>query len=98
MLRVGFFAQNLQDAYRRDRIEDGRLYVPAAADEVAFIDVHDAAAVAAPVFRDPAQFAAKALTLTGPVAVGFDDVAQVLGRAPHTVEDYVTRAAATWRS
>ncbi len=157
LLRVGFFAQNLQDAYRRDIVEDGRLYVPAGGGSVAFVDVSDVAAVAARVFREPVRFAAKALTLTGPVAMTFSDVAstltRVLGkpvryqpasalgyalhlkrarglpwmqvivqtilhlglrkgnaalvdptlaklleRAPHTMERYVTCAAATWSS
>ncbi len=156
LLRVGFFAQNLQDAYRRDILEEGRLYVPAGEGKVAFVDVSDVAAVAARVFREPPRFEAKTLTLTGPVALTFEAVAgtlthvlgrpvryqaasalgyaahlrrarglpwmqvivqtilhlglrkgnaelvdptlqELLGRAPHTMLEYVTRAAAIWQ-
>lgn len=78
ILRPGFFAQNLADAYRRDIVEDDRLYVPAGAGKVAFLDVRDIGAVAALVFEDPARFQAQALTLTGPAALGFDEVAGLL--------------------
>jgi uncharacterized protein YbjT (DUF2867 family) len=78
ILRPGFFAQNLEDAYRRDIVEDDRLYVPAGSGRVAFLDVRDVGAVAGLVFQDPGRFQAQALTLTGPSAIGFDEVAAVL--------------------
>lgn len=78
LLRPGFFAQNLQDAYRRDLVEDSRLYLPAGAGRVAFLDVQDVGDVAACVLADPARFAGQALTLTGPAALTFDEVAALL--------------------
>jgi uncharacterized protein YbjT (DUF2867 family) len=78
LLRPGFFAQNLQDAYRLDIVEDNRLYVPAGNGRVAFLDVRDAAEVAGLIFREPARFSGEALTLTGPEALTFDDVTSVL--------------------
>lgn len=84
VLRPGFFAQNFQDAYRRDIVEDARVFVPAGAGRVAFIDVRDVGAVAARVFTDPDRFAGQALILTGPEAVTFTEAAatlsDVLGR------------------
>jgi len=88
VLRPGFFAQNLQDAYRRDIVEDGRLYVPAANGRVAFIDVRDAGAVAARIFETPTAFRQKALTLTGPEAVTFTRVAELLSAALGTPVRY----------
>ncbi len=81
VLRPGFFAQNLQDAYRQDILEDGRIYVPAGKGRVAFIDVSDVGAVTARVFLEFERFLGKALTLTGPVAVTFDEVARTLEQA-----------------
>jgi len=78
VLRPGFFAQNLQDAYRRDIVEDGRLYVPAAQGRVAFLDVRDLGEVVSQIFHDPCSFLGKAITLTGPEALSFDEVASVL--------------------
>jgi len=88
VLRLGFFAQNLQDAYRRDILEDRRLYVPAGQGRVAFLDVRDAAQVASRIFESPAQFCGQALTLTGPEALSFDDVATVLTSALGTPVRY----------
>ena len=78
VLRPGFFAQNLQDAYRRDIVEDGRLYVPAANGRVAFLDVRDAADIAAQIFDDAGAFQRKTFTLTGPEAITFRETAALL--------------------
>lgn len=81
LLRPGFFMQNLGDAYLRDVVEDGRIYVPAGRGKVAFIDGRDIAEVAALALTDPAAHAGKAYTLTGPEAVTFEEVAGVLSEA-----------------
>lgn len=81
LLRPGFFAQNLEDAYRRDVVEDGRLYVPAGRGRVAFFDVRDAGDVTARVLAEPEAFRGRALTLTGPVALTFAEVAALLTSA-----------------
>jgi len=78
ILRPGFFAQNLADAYRRDIAEDARLYVPAGHGRVAFLDVHDIATVAAHVFDAPEAHRGAVHTLTGPEAITFDEVARIL--------------------
>ncbi|MBL9038975.1 MAG: NmrA family NAD(P)-binding protein [Archangium sp.] len=78
VLRPGFFAQNLQDAYRRDIVDDGRIYVPAAGARVAFVDSADLAEVTARVFEHPDSHRGQALTLTGSKAVSFDEVAHLL--------------------
>lgn len=80
-LRPSFFAQNLGDSYRRDICEDGRIYVPAGAGRVAFVDVRDVADVAARALTEPGVHAGRAYDLTGPQALGFADVATLLGRA-----------------
>ncbi len=78
LLRPGFFAQNLQDAYLRDIREEDRLYVPAGKGRAAFVDLYDVAEVAAEAFVAPEKHTNKAYTLTGPEAIGFDDVAGIL--------------------
>jgi uncharacterized protein YbjT (DUF2867 family) len=80
-----FFAQNLGDVYRLDIAEDDRLFVPASHGRVAFVDIRDVAEVAALVLTEPEFHLGKAYTLTGPAAVSFQEIAelltQVLGRA-----------------
>jgi uncharacterized protein YbjT (DUF2867 family) len=85
ILRPGFFAQNFGDAYRRDIVEDDRVYVPAGRGRVTFVDVRDVADVAAVAFSAPAEHDGQAYTLTGPEAVDFTRAAAeltgLLGRA-----------------
>ncbi len=77
MLRPGFFAQNIGTAYRKDIVEDDRIFVPAGGGLVAFIDTRDlgeAAAIA--LTQDGHQ--GKGYHLTGPAAVTFDEVAAIM--------------------
>ncbi|HYN67093.1 MAG TPA: SDR family oxidoreductase [Ornithinibacter sp.] len=80
ILRPGFFAQNLADAYRQDIVDDDRIHLPAGRGLVAFIDTRDIGEVAAAAFADPSSHRGKGYTLTGPVALTFDDVAAMLTR------------------
>ena len=81
ILRPGFFAQNLADAYRHDVVEDDRIYLPAGKGRAAFVDVRDLGDVAAVVFANPAAYRGIGYVLTGPTALDFDDVAAMLTRA-----------------
>ncbi|MCR9163469.1 MAG: NmrA family NAD(P)-binding protein [Nannocystaceae bacterium] len=81
-LRPGFFAQNLESAYRHDIREDGRIYVPAGrAQPVNWIDARDIAEVAALVLADPQAHRGKDYTLAGPGAVPWSEVTGALSRA-----------------
>jgi uncharacterized protein (DUF924 family)/uncharacterized protein YbjT (DUF2867 family) len=79
LLRAGFFAQNLGDAYREDLKERNELYVPAGAGRVAFVDVRDVAELAARSFVE-AELRGQGWTLTGPEALTFAQVAEILGQ------------------
>ncbi len=78
ILRPGFFAQNLADAYRTDILRDDRIYLPAGWGRAAFIDVRDLGGVAATVFANPAAHRGAGYTLTGSQALNFEEVAAVL--------------------
>lgn len=78
ILRPGFFAQNLQDAYLRDIRDDDRLFVPAGRGRAAFVDLHDVADVAAAIFADPEGRERAGYTLTGPEPLTFAEVAAIL--------------------
>lgn len=80
ILRPGFFAQNLGDAYRDDIVRDGRLFIPAGAGRAAFVDVRDVAEVAAQALVDPRGHDARSYTLTGPEAVSLTEAAEILSR------------------
>lgn len=78
LLRPGFFAQNFQDAYRQDIVEDQRIYVPAGDGRVAFVDLRDVGQLAAKILEDPAPHDRAAYTLTGPKAFTFAEAAAIL--------------------
>ena len=84
VLRPGFFAQNFGDAYRRDIVEDGRIYVPAGRGKVAFVDVRDVSELAAMIFVAPTTHDGRSYTVTGGEAIDFAFAAAcltaVLGR------------------
>ena len=81
-LRPGFFAQNLESAYRLDVVEDDRIYVPAGKKQpVNWIDARDIAEVAALVLADPAPHRGQSYTLTGPGPVPWSEVTDALSAA-----------------
>lgn len=81
-LRPGFFAQNLQSAYRDDIVHDDRIYVPAGRTQpVNWIDVRDIAEVAALVLADPAPHRGQDYTLAGPGPVPWSEVVDALSSA-----------------
>lgn len=79
-LRPGFFAQNLQSAYRKDIVDDNRIYVPAGHSAVNWIDVRDVAEVAALVLCEPERHRGQSYTLTGPGPVSWSEVTAALSR------------------
>jgi len=80
ILRPGFFAQNLGDAYRDDVLHDNRLFVPAGAGRAAFVDVRDVAEVAVEALVNRASHRGQTYTLTGPEPLSFADAAAILSR------------------
>ena len=78
ILRPGFFAQNLGDAYRADLRERDELYLPAGRGRVAWVDTRDLGELAADVLLDPARHRGAAYTLTGREARDFAEVAALL--------------------
>ena len=77
LLRPSFFMQNLSGTHRAEIRDRGELYVPAGRGRTAFVDARDVAAVA---FRALAESGheGRAYTLTGPAALSYAEVAQVL--------------------
>ena len=80
ILRPGFFAQNLADAYRADIVHGSRILLPSGRGRAAFIDVRDVGDVVARVLADPAAHRGAGYVLTGPEALDFDQVAAALSK------------------
>jgi len=81
IVRPGFFAQNFGDAYRDDIVRHDRIFLPAGAGRVAFVDVRDVAEVAVDALVNSAPHQGRTYTLTGPEPLSFADAAGILSRA-----------------
>lgn len=78
-LRPSFFMQNLLTEHGQDLREHHDLFIPAGHAKTSFIDCADIAAAAAVVLRDD-QYLGQALTLTGPEALTYDQVASQMSQ------------------
>lgn len=81
LLRPGFFAQNIGDAYHDDLRARDELYLPAGHGRVAWVDARDLGELAADILLDPAAHRGAAYTLTGGETRDFAEVAALLTRA-----------------
>jgi len=77
MVRPADFMQNLETVHREDIRARGRIAVPAGRGASAFIDVADVGAVAAKVLTEDGH-ARQGYTLTGPEALTFAQVAEIM--------------------
>ena len=77
-VRASFFHQNLSTTHAADIRDRDEIIVPAGNGATAFVDAEDVGAVAATALLDPAAHAMKAWTVTGPRALTYDQVADIL--------------------
>lgn len=77
-VRPSFFHQNLSTTHLVDIRDDDRVVIPAGAGRTAFVDVLDVAAVAARALTHPEDHTNRAWTVTGPRALAYTEVAEIL--------------------
>ena len=77
-VRASFFHQNLSTTHAGDIRDRDEIVVPAGRGATAFVDAEDVGAVAATALLDPSAHAGKAWTVTGPRALTYDQVADIL--------------------
>ena len=80
-VRASFFMQNLTTVHVADIRDRNEIVLPAGDGATAFVDVHDVAAVSAAALLDPAAHRHRAWTPTGPQALSYAEVADVLSTA-----------------
>ena len=89
VLRPGWFSQNFATYWLPSILQGGVIAVPAGDSKTAFVDARDIADVAARVLVD-GRFDGRALTLTGPEALGYADAAAVLSESAGRAIGYVS--------
>jgi uncharacterized protein YbjT (DUF2867 family) len=77
-VRAAYFMQNLTTVHGADIRDRASIVVPAGTGRTAFVDVDDVAAVAATALADPDRHDRCAWTPTGPSALDYAEVAEVL--------------------
>lgn len=77
-VRASYFNQNLSSTHAPDIRDRDEIVIPAGHGATAFVDVEDVGAVAAQALLDPAAHARAAWTVTGPRALTFGEVADIL--------------------
>jgi uncharacterized protein YbjT (DUF2867 family) len=76
-VRAAFFMQNLSTTHAAEIRDRGEIVLPAGQGRTAFVDVRDVAAVAAVALSEPGH-ESRAYTPTGPAALTYDEVAQIV--------------------
>lgn len=77
-IRASFFHQNLSTTHASDVRDRDEILIPAGNGATAFVDAADVGAVAAAALLDPRTHANKAWTVTGPRALTYGQVAEIL--------------------
>lgn len=77
-VRASFFHQNLTTTHVTDVRDRNEIFVPAGKGATAFVDAEDVGAVAAAALIDPAAHRNKAWTVTGPRALTYAEIAEIL--------------------
>lgn len=77
-VRPSFFHQNLSTTHASDIRDGDSIVVPAGGGATAFVDAHDVGAVAAAALLDPTAHANRAWTVTGPRALTYYQIAEIL--------------------
>lgn len=78
-LRPSFFMQNLSTTHRNEIRLRNELFVPAGNGQTSFVDVRDVAAVATLALTSPTtQYLNRGYELTGPEALTYSEIAQIL--------------------
>lgn len=77
-VRASFFHQNLSTTHASDIRDRDEIVVPAGSGATAFVDTEDVGAVAAAALLDPRAHRNRAWTVTGPRALTYQQIAQIL--------------------
>jgi uncharacterized protein YbjT (DUF2867 family) len=79
-IRPGFFMQNLSGIHSEEIKNDDQIFVPVGNSKTSFIDAADIGLAIATVLHEPDKHRNSAYTITGPEALDYDQVADILSQ------------------
>lgn len=79
-VRPGFFMQNISGVHSVEIRERNEIFIPAGKSKTSFIDADDIGLATAVLLHDPEKYKNTAHTITGPEALDYYQVAEILSR------------------
>ena len=79
-IRPGFFMQNVSGIHSEEIREQDKIFIPAGKSKTSFIDANDIGLSIAVVLHKPEKYKNTAHTITGPEALDYFQVAEILSR------------------
>jgi len=79
-IRPGFFMQNVSGIHSAEIKEKDKIFIPAGKSKTSFIDATDIGLAIATVLHDPVKNKNTAHTITGPEALNYNQIAEILSR------------------
>ncbi len=79
-IRPGFFMQNLSGIHSVEIRENSEIFVPAGRSKTSFIDAADIGFATATLLHNPEKFKNTAHTITGPEALDYYQIAEILSK------------------
>jgi uncharacterized protein YbjT (DUF2867 family) len=79
-IRPGFFMQNISGIHSKEIKEQDKIFVPAGKSKTSFIDAADIGVSIATLLHEPEKYRNTAHTITGPEALDYYQVAEILSK------------------
>ena len=97
-IRPGFFMQNVSGIHALEIRDKDIIFIPAGKSRTSFIDAADIGLAIATILHDPDQFKNTAHTISGPEALNYFQVADVLSRLTNRKITYVKPGLLKYRN
>lgn len=97
-VRPGFFMQNLSGVHSVEIREKDEIFIPAGKSKTSFIDAADIGLATAVLLHEPEKYKNTAHTITGPEALDYYQVAEILSRVTGRKITYVKPGYLKYRS
>lgn len=79
-IRPGFFMQNVSGIHAEEIKEQDKIFIPAGKSKTSFIDAADIGVAIAAIMHKPEKYRNTAHTITGPEALDYYQIAEILSR------------------
>lgn len=97
-IRPGFFMQNISGVHALEIREKNMIFVPAGNSKTSFIDAADIGLAIATILHTPENYKNTAHTITGPEALDYYQIADILSKLAHRKITYAKPSLLKYRS